>query len=281
MNIRALLAEAQESLRLAGVPDPAFDAGWMLAHVMGIKRLELLTRGAEVLPEGDLRAFGEMLARRLKREPLQYILGETVFMGHRLICRPPVLIPRNDTELLCRLGLTFLKPGMAALDLCCGSGAVALGLKLGSPRAHVSASDISSDALRLTQDNIALHGADISLHQGDLFAPLKGQRFHLICANPPYIPRDEIVNLQSELAYEPALALDGGEDGLAFYRRILREAPAHLEPGGLLLMEFGTGQAEALHSLFRLEFDILRVYDDMAGLPRVLAARKEDNALPG
>ena len=197
-----------------------------------------------------------------------------------MLVEPGVLIPRSDTETLCLQGLERLQPGQRALDLCCGSGAVGISMKLARPSAEMWLSDISDDALSLSRENARRLQADVNFAQGDLFAPLTGA-FDLICCNPPYIPSVELPNLQQEVRQEPALALDGGPDGLHVYRRILREAPAYLTPRGWLLLELGDGQAQALRALAQVDFDTISVYDDLSGLPRVLAARrKENNAVP-
>lgn len=275
MTIRETLRAAQLQLKQAGVPDPAVDAGWMLAHVMGVKRLEVLAQGDQPLDPRDEEAFERLLQRRLQREPLQYIIGETVFMGHRILCRPPVLIPRSDTEVLAEQALQLLKPGQRALDLCCGSGAIAVSLKLGCPDTSVYASDLSGDALALTMDNAALHGVRLRVEQGDLLAPFAGVVFDLICCNPPYIPTAHLQHLQAEVGFEPVLALDGGEDGMDLYRRIITQAPVCLCPGGWLLLEAGDCQARPIADLLQVEFDHIRVYDDLNGLPRLVAARRK------
>ncbi len=281
-RIQQLIRHAASRLASAGVPDADTDAGWLLAHVLNTSRLQALARGQERVTGAQAQAFESLVARRLNREPLQYILGETVFMGLRIKCRPPVLIARNDTETLAQQALARLRPGMDALDLCCGSGAVALSLKAGCPQARVAASDISPQALALTRENAGLHGLDIALAQGDLFAPWQGQRFHLICCNPPYIPSGQMPHLQPEVGFEPALALDGGADGLTFYKRLYRQAGRHLRPGGWLLAEVGDGQMAAVKAMAQVEFDRLSVYDDMGGRPRVLAARgKETHGVTG
>lgn len=274
--IRDILARTSSRLASRGVPDAQWDAGWLLAHVLGTSRLEALARGHEHLNDKQVAALEELVARRENREPLQYILGETVFMGHVIKCRPPVLIPRNDTEALVEQALLQLRPGQRALDLCCGSGAIAVSLKLGCPEAMVHAGDISPDAVGLTLENARLHGVEIDVRRGDLFAPFEGQRFDLICCNPPYIPARQLPGLQPEVRFEPALALDGGADGLQFYKRVLAQAPAHLNPGGWLLFELGDGQAQAVSALAKVEFDTPKVYDDLCGRPRVWAARRKE-----
>lgn len=276
MTIRALLRQAAEALERSGVPDAPVDAALLLGHVLTLSRLQVLMVGERLLTSEELTAFEALLSRRLARKPLQYILGSAAFMGHDFLVRPGVLIPRSDTEALAEQAIARLLPGQEALDLCTGSGAIAISLKLACPEAAVTASDLSPAALDLARDNARHLGAEIALVQGDLFAPLVGRRFHLIACNPPYIPSAELAGLQAEVLAEPALALDGGPDGLALYRRIIAEAPRHLHPGGWLLLEMGDGQQQALEALIRLDFTSAQVYTDAGGLPRVLAACLSD-----
>ncbi len=276
MTVRECLRGAEERLRARGVPDAGFDASWLLGSVLRRSRLETLAMGAEPLPEEQLAAFERLLARRMRREPLQYILGETEFMGRRFLSRPGALIARNDTELLASLALACLRRGGRALDLCTGSGVLAVTLSLDIPSARVDAADISEEALSLARENARLHRADVNFLRGDLFAPCEGRRYDMICCNPPYIETAALDGLQEELRFEPRLALDGGEDGLDFYRRIAREAPGYLCPGGRLLLEFGEGQAEAIAGLLVPCFDEISVHKDLAGLPRALQARRKE-----
>lgn len=275
MRVQALLKDAAKALEAAGVPDAQVDAALLLGHLLGWSRLQVLARGGEDLPEDLLPPYQALLARRLQREPLQYLLGEAGFMDLRLLTRPDVLIPRSDTEALAEQSLLRLRPQGRALDLCTGTGALAIWLKKSRPGAEVCGSDISPLALALAEENALLNGVAVDWRLGDLFQPFFGERFHLICCNPPYIPSADLDSLQAEVRFEPRLALDGGADGLNFYRRILQEAPRYLHPGGSLLLEAGDGQMEALKALVRLDFDLDAVYIDGGGLPRVLAARKK------
>lgn len=273
MTVRQALRDASARLAAAGVPDPDIDAAWLMGGVLSFTRLEVLARGGQALSDEEYARFEALMRRRLQREPLQYILGETDFMGLRLLTRPGVLIPRNDTEVLCEQALLRLKPGMRVLDLCTGSGAIAVTLKVRCPQAVVWAGDIAPEAIALARENAALHGADVNFALGDLFAPFAGARYDMICCNPPYIPTGDLPALQAEVRREPRLALDGGGDGLAFYRRLLARAPLHLMPGGWLLLELGDGQADAVQRLAALDFEAVSVYDDAAMLPRTLAAQ--------
>ena len=275
--LEALKAAEQ---RLREVPDPRLDAEWLLAEVLGVSRLEMLLNKRRELTEAEAAAYEALLARREGREPLQYILGSQSFMGFTLKTDSRALIPRNDTEALCEEALKYMRPGYRVLDLCTGSGALAAAIKKLRPSAEVVASDISEAALSLAKENAAALNADIRFMQGDLFSPVAGEKFDVIVSNPPYIPEGLRGCLQAEVEREPALALFAGDDGLDFYRRIAREAPAHLLPGGRLCLEIGDGQGDAVKTLLYEEFTDIQVLNDLNGLPRVVsAALKEEKRL--
>ncbi|MBR0227192.1 MAG: peptide chain release factor N(5)-glutamine methyltransferase [Clostridia bacterium] len=275
--LEALKAAEQ---RLREVPDPRLDAEWLLAEVLGVSRLEMLLNKRRELTEAEAAAYEALLARREGREPLQYILGSQSFMGFTLKTDSRALIPRNDTEALCEEALKYMRPGYRVLDLCTGSGALAAAIKKLRPSAEVVASDISEAALSLAKENAAALNADIRFMQGDLFSPVAGEKFDVIVSNPPYIPGGLRGRLQAEVEQEPALALFAGDDGLDFYRRIAREAPAHLLPGGRLCLEIGDGQGDAVKTLLYEEFTDIQVLNDLNGLPRVVsAALKEEKRL--
>ena len=275
--LEALKAAEQ---RLREVPDPRLDAEWLLAEVLGVSRLEMMLNKRRELTEAEAAAYEALLARREGREPLQYILGSQSFMGFTLKTDSRALIPRNDTEALCEEALKYMRPGYRVLDLCTGSGALAAAIKKLRPSAEVVASDISEAALSLAKENAAALNADIRFMQGDLFSPVAGEKFDVIVSNPPYIPGGLRGRLQAEVEQEPALALFAGDDGLDFYRRIAREAPAHLLPGGRLCLEIGDGQGDAVKTLLYEEFTDIQVLNDLNGLPRVVsAALKEEKRL--
>ena len=274
-SIQETLRAAAARLNAAGVPDPENDARLLLSQITGQPPLALWLDDAHALSEPQAREFEALLLRREAREPLQYILGEAWFMGLCLRCAPGVLIPRFDTEALCREALARMRGEERVLDLCTGSGELAVAIAHAQPRARVFAGDISPDAVALARDNAARCGVKVDCRLGDLFAPFAGERFDLIVSNPPYIPAVELPGLQTEVQKEPALALDGGADGLAFYRRIAAEAPAHLTPGGWLLLEIGSGQAAAVRALLTPDFKDISVYGDLNGLDRVVAGRKK------
>ncbi len=278
MTPAQLIREAAERLRQAGVPDARVDTSLLLAHVTGRQALALRLDTDTVLDEKELDAFERLCARRAAREPLQYILGEQPFFGRPFRVTPAVLIPRPETELLCELALERLRSqaSPAVLDLCCGSGCIGVTLALERPDARVTAADISPEALAVARANADSLGARVTFARGDLFAAVEGQRFDLILSNPPYIPTADLAPeaLQAEVQREPRLALDGGADGLSLYRRIAAEAPAHLADGGLLLMELGIGEAEAVGELCReAGLTDVRVHPDLNGIPRMLEAR--------
>ncbi len=207
----------------------------------------------------------QAVRRRLSGEPLQYILGEWEFMGLPFDVGPEALIPRQDTETLCEAALSWLKtrPGSRVLDLCCGTGCIGVSLaKLGGAR--VTFGDVSPQALALAKRNAQKNGVSGDFYESDLFAAVPGA-YDLIACNPPYLNAEEMASCQRELTYEPALALYGGEDGSDFYRRLAAEWRDHLAPGGLLLMEIGAGQGEAVKGLF----PNAKILKDVCSLDRV------------
>ena len=272
MTLAHALSRAYGKLRAAGVPDFRHDAQWLLAELFQVKRLGLTLMQDTPLDEAREAAFEALIARRAAREPLQYLLGSADFMGHRLSVRPGVLIPRNDTETLAQMAIRRVKPGDRVLDLCCGSGCLAIAVKMACPGASVWASDLMQEAVSLTGKTRRASGP-ASPSPGGLFQPLRGQRFELIISNPPYIPSDELPRLQAEVRFEPAAALDGGADGLSFYHAILARAPGFLSPGGWLMVEIGDGQAETLPSLLPAGFEPWRIVSDLSGLPRAAETR--------
>lgn len=219
-------------LRPVAGEDAALEAGFLLDY-------------AAAHPDADCNA---LLERRVLGEPLQYVLGEWEFMGLPMRTDARALIPRPDTEILCEAALKRIRPGARVLDLCCGSGCIGIALaKLGG--AVVTASDISPDALALARENAAWNGVSLTLVRSDLFADIAGT-FDLIVSNPPYLDAEEMAGLDASVRFEPALALDGGPDGLSFYRRIRADYARFLNPGGALLLEIGYRQKDAVTALF-------------------------------
>lgn len=279
VTVHQALRQATAMLEEANIPDPAQDALLMLAHILGKAPLALRLEGAKPLSPEDSARYRALLLHRAQREPLQYLLGEQWFYGLPFLVDSRVLIPRQETESLCELGIAHLQTlaAPAALDLCTGSGAIAVTLKNHCPHAQVSAADLSPDALAVAAENACRHGAEITFYEGDLFAPLAGKRFNLILSNPPYIESAECLTLQEEVLREPVMALDGGADGLDFYRRIALEASLHLNPGGLVAMEIGCAQAQAVAGLLEAAkgYRDIAVVKDLYGLDRIVKAYKE------
>ena len=277
MTPRELIRKTAADFRSAGVPDPEIDAALLLSHVTGKAPLLLRTDDWTALPSDALFAFDALAQRRLAREPLQYILRSQSFLGREFYVDERVLIPRPETELLAERAIAALcqkGAAAAALDLCCGSGCIAVSMALAAPQAQVHACDLSADALAVTQHNAAWHHAPVALHQGDLFQAVNGLTFDVIISNPPYIPTGDCAALQREVQAEPAMALDGGPDGLDFYRRIAQEAPAHLNPGGVLLLEIGYDQATIILRLLESAgFHDLEAYEDYQHIQRMIEAR--------
>lgn len=277
MNVTDWLRHAQAVLAESGCPDPEIDARWMAEDVLRMTRTDLKFEAErEVLPE-QLERLNGMLNRRAAGEPVQYILKTADFMGLRFHVDRRVLIPRQDTETLVENALIALSgmPEPTALDLCCGSGCIGLSLKSLCPRAQVTLSDISRDALEVAKLNAEQLGCDVDIRHGDLYRAVGRQRFDLIASNPPYIPHIDLAGLQREVRHEPALALDGGRDGLDFFRRIAEGAPRHLNPGGAVYLEAGIGQAGAILDMLRghIRCADSGVIQDLNHIDRVVWAR--------
>ena len=277
MTISDWLRRAGTTLAEAGCPDPEIDARWMAEEVLGMTRAEMKFEGEREVHPGELEKLSDMLSRRAAGEPVQYILGSADFMGLRFFVDRRVLIPRQDTETLVERALVDIvgRPAPEVLDLCAGSGCVGLSLLSLAPRARVTLTDVSRDALEVAKKNAGLLGLDAAFRLGDLFRAVGRERFDFIVSNPPYIPRMELSELQREVLREPVLALDGGHDGLDFYRRIAADAPNHLNPGGAVYLEVGVGQAQAVLELLtaRVNCAASGVEKDLNGIDRVVWVR--------
>lgn len=273
MTYREALSAGTLILEKAGVPEPELDSWYLLTHVSGLSRADYYLRQEEALSEEEQRHFEAAVRERSERIPLQYLLGTQEFMGLTLLVNSHVLIPRQDTETLVEAALSDLTDGMNVLDLCTGSGCIALALKKNCPNATVTGSDNSKQALLVAKENAKRCGTEITFVRSDLFENLTGP-FDLIVSNPPYIRSSVIPTLQPEVAdFEPIEALDGHEDGLFFYRRIASSAPEYLNPGGRLMLEIGHDQAAAVSGLLtQAGFSDIHVKKDLANNDRVLTA---------
>ncbi len=277
-TIEALLRWAADDFRARGVESPRLDAELLLGRALGSTRIQLVVDSKRPLDAGELARFRELVKRRRAREPIAYILGEREFYGRTFRVDRRVLVPRPDTETLVTTALDrtrHLSMSMRALDLCTGSGCVAITLARERPTSAIAAADVSDDALEVARDNALRLGAyNVAFFLGDLFAALPaGARFDLVTANAPYIAADEIASLQPDVRdHEPRLALDGGADGLDLVRRIVAGAPRALRPAGTLALEVGAGQAPAVASLLAAgPFAAVEVRRDYAGIERVVS----------
>ena len=276
-------------LQEAKIADAKRDAESLLLFLMHEDRKFLFLHRNDGTDEYQTDAYFELIDRRAAGEPLQYIVGSQEFMGLTFDVNESVLIPRQDTETLVELALEKAKEkkrSLSVLDMCCGSGAIAVSMAHFLPKAKVTACDISTDALETAKKNAEKNGLGgrIDFRESDLFYVKKRKKiiqmketFDMILSNPPYIPTDVIATLQTEIKdHEPMTALDGGDDGLAFYRRISAEAPQNLKTGGFLILEIGSDQAEAVSALLDEAgvYDEVEVHKDLAGLDRVVMCKK-------
>ena len=276
-SYETLLEQARERLLAEGVPDAGLDAWYLLSDTFGISRADYLWRRKESPPAVPDR-WEERLKKRCERMPLAYVLGKTEFMGLPFLVEPGVLVPRQDTETLAEWVLREERAGLSLLDMCAGSGCIGLSLeKLGG--FAVTLCDLSPQAREMCRRNRAALALKAAVCGGDLFAGLpRGARYDVIVSNPPYIAGGVIASLQPEVRdYEPVMALDGGEDGLHFYRRLAREAPGYLRPGGRLYLEIGYDQGRSVPALFRAAgFTGIEVRRDLAGKDRVVRGVYQD-----
>ena len=275
MNPRSLLLDTARLFRKNGILDPETDAALLLSSLTGLAPLSLRLNSDMALDGAVLTKYQALVARRLQRVPVQYILGETYFCGRRFQVDSRVLIPRPETELLCEWALDLLRNASSPriLDLCCGSGCIGLTLKAERPDAAVTLSDISSDALAVASINAQALSLDVALCQRDLLDHFTESSMDLIISNPPYIPSEECSMLQPEVLKEPLLALDGGTDGCDLYRRIIHSARSVLSPGGLLLMETGIHESFRLSSLLLAEgYAYVETRKDYGRIDRMILA---------
>lgn len=271
MNYGEALKSGAEYLRSREIADAEYDAWYLMEFAGHISRAEYLLRRMEKMPKEVYIRYEELLRERGKRIPLQHLTGEQEFMGLSFTVNERVLIPRQDTELLVEEALKRLRPGARVLDLCTGSGCIAISLKKIRPDLDVTASDLSGQALEIARENAKRLRADVDFVQSDLLEELSGT-FDMIVSNPPYIPTKTIDTLMEEVRFhDPKMALDGGADGLFFYRRIIAESKSHLTRGGWLIFEIGHDQGETVsHMMMEGSYTGVRVIKDLSGLDRVV-----------
>jgi release factor glutamine methyltransferase len=296
MTVREVITQSAANLKTAGVETPGLDASILLAYILNTSRTALIAAGPQLLPEETIASFRSLIDRRLSGECTAYITGKKEFRNLLFTVNPSVLVPRPDTETLVSAALEIYdlyKPdNKNVLDLCTGSGAVAVSLKHEKPEMEVYASDISVDALEVAKQNASrlLGENQILFFHSDLFAGVvqtdliddryfqnnsnldfKNIRYSLIVSNPPYIPSDLIKTLSPEVQKEPRIALDGGFSGLEIIKRIINETPKKLTSGGSLVLEADPSQMEDIYFLFEKKgFRNINLYKDLSGDNRVI-----------
>ena len=281
-SIKRVLAWATDDFKRRSNKTARLDAELLLGEALGFDRIQLIIQSERPLTESELRRYRELHKRRRVGEPIAYILGRREFFGLPLVVDPRVLIPRPDSEILVETALSGTRDRHLygrMLDLCTGSGCVAIAFAKERPTWRVSAVDLSPDAARVARENVRRSGVvhNLAVLEGDLFAPLPADAaFELITGNPPYIPSADIAGLDADVRdFEPRLALDGGTDGLVITRRVVAEAGRYLTPGGLLALEGGFDQAPAVAELLAAHgFTDIRRSKDLAGIERVVSGRK-------
>jgi release factor glutamine methyltransferase len=277
-TIESVLRWATDDFRGRGIDSPRLDAELLLGRALARTRIQLIADAKTPLESDALARFRALVKRRRAREPVAYILGEREFYGRPFRVDRRVLVPRPDTETLVDVALERTADramSMRALDLCTGSGCVAITLARERPTTLVFAADVSADALAVARDNLLRLGAyNVALRQGDLFAAVDpALRFDLVTANPPYIANGEIESLEPEIRdHEPRLALEGGADGLSLVRRLVAEAPARMAEGGRLAVEVGFGEAAIAARLFAVSgFGDVEIRRDYGRIERVVS----------
>lgn len=277
-TIRSLVKEGADILEKNKIADAANDSMEIFFHVTGMNRLQYLMKQGEPVIDELKNEFFRLIQRRAGHIPLQHITGKAYFYGLEFEVDENVLIPRFDTEVLVEKVLKYAKPGMNILDMCTGSGCIAVAIKKNVPDAEVMAADISQNALRLAERNAIKNDVSVNFICSDLFDKVSaagGDGFDIIVSNPPYIKTAVIEELSDEVKlHDPYIALNGYKDGLFFYRQITNKARQYLKKGGILAYEIGHDQAEDVSAIMKdTGFGNIEVIKDLAGLDRVVVAR--------
>ncbi len=277
-SIKRVLLWAADDLKRRGNDSARLDVELLLGHVLGLDRIGLIMQSERPLSAGELARFRELFKRRRLGEPVAYLLGVREFYGLTLRVDARVLVPRPDSERLVEVALERTRARSMlghALDLCTGSGCIAIAFARQRPTWSVTASDVSEDALAVARDNAHRTGAirNLRLLHGSLFSPVAGQRFDLVTANPPYIPAADIADLPADVRdFEPHLALDGGPDGLDLVREIAARGTEHLTPGGLLALEIAFDQGPRTADILRERgYGEVAIAKDLGGRDRVVS----------
>ena len=274
MTARELLSWGEEQLSKAGIDDAKLDAWYLLEYSLPTDRVSFLMKGNNPVTEEKKEQYEVLIEKRASHIPVQHLTGVQDFMGLTFKVNEHVLIPRQDTEVLVEEVLKVSK-GKNVLDMCTGSGCIIISLaKLGQLES-ATAVDISTEALKIARENAASLEADVSFVESDLFEKVEGV-YDIIVSNPPYIESEEVEKLEPEVKdHEPRLALDGTEDGLYFYRKIIEEADKYLTENGAIFFEIGYNQGEAVSELLRAKgYQDIKVIKDLPGLDRVVAGKR-------
>jgi len=283
VTVLEAIQKSADFLAKKGVESPRLQTELLLAHLLKMPRMNLYLNFERALTTAETDALRELIKRRGQREPLQHITGSVSFYGFEIAVNRHALVPRPETELLAEEGWQFLAtrhPSLVtALDFGTGTGCIAIALAVKCPNAKIIALDVSPETLALAKENAARNSATerIEFLLGDGLAALKAEaKFDLIISNPPYIPSAEIETLQPEVRdFDPRAALDGGADGLNFYRMFAAQAKPFLKPDGKIMLEFGDGQSEAIRKIFETEKWIVEaVKEDYSQRARILVARR-------
>lgn len=275
MTYQEAVKNGEMVLNLAGIADAKVDAWLLFEMACKVDRQFYYLHMDEDITMEQQKEYEIALKKRTEHIPLQYIVGEQEFMGLKFKVNSSVLIPRQDTETLVEEALKKICPDMKVLDMCTGSGCIIISIIKNVPSAEGYAVDISKQALNVAKENAKSNEVPVNFERSDLFDNVTGV-YDVIVSNPPYIPTAEIPKLMPEVgSFEPLEALDGKEDGLFFYRKIVAECGSHLRDGGYLLFEIGCEQAEAVTTMLReAGFYEVQVVKDLAGLDRVVIGRK-------
>ncbi len=273
MSYKEALEEGTKYLVDNNIDDGKIDAWYLFSFVFNIDRAKYFLNYNNEISRLEYKKYMKLIKKRANHVPLQYIIGYTEFMGLKIKVDENVLIPRQDTEVLVEEVLKVCE-NKDVLDMCTGSGCIIISLKKLANINKATGADISKEALKLAIENASINGVDVEFIESDLFANLEG-KFDIIVSNPPYIPEADINGLSIEVKdYEPRLALDGKEDGLFFYKLIIKEVKKYLKPNGYVFFEIGYNQADDLVELFKAEgIDEVEIIQDLAGHDRIVKAK--------
>lgn len=273
MTWQEALRQGEEMLTKANVPEAKLNAWYLFSNVLTIEKSDYYLHEDDIMEDEKMTQWNTLLQKRISRMPLEYIIGETEFMGLPFYVNEHVLIPRQDTECLVEEVLPLVE-GKDVLDLCTGSGCIGISLASLTQCRSMCLADLSAEALEVAKENAKRNHVTVSFIQGNMFENISAS-FDVIVSNPPYIVRAELDELMPEVReYEPRMALDGDEDGLYFYRNIIAQSVNHLNKGGWLYFEIGCGQGKSVCELMEeAGFDRLTIKRDLAGLDRIVGGR--------